>query len=60
MEPVFERNDVLLVRVIQRFSNLDALQDAVTQDLATRIEAEFGAENLTVHRVPAAPLEWVF
>src|SRR5688572_20824907 len=32
MEPVFERNDVLLVRVIQRFSILEALQHAVTQD----------------------------
>lgn len=57
---LFDRTDMLLVQVIQRYSNLEALRRAVTQDLGTRLDAAFGAENVTVHHVPANPPEWVF
>ena len=58
--PVADGSRVLLVRLIRRSQSLEELHRAVTEDLAARLDAEFGPANVTMHHVSAPPLEYVF
>ena len=52
--------DVLLVRLTSRWSNARELQGVVTDDLAARLRAQFGAGNVVVHDLAPPPVEWAY
>jgi hypothetical protein len=58
--PILDRRDLLLVRLSRRSATAAALHRAVTEEITAGLEAEFGAESVTVHDVPAAPPEYAF
>jgi hypothetical protein len=51
---------MLLVRVISRYADRDELQRGVADQLAARLVAAFGAENVTRHVTAPVPLQWVY
>jgi hypothetical protein len=58
--PISDRDDVLRVRLGRRSPSAEALHRTIAGDLAMRLGAEFGAENVARHDVSAAPAEWVY
>ncbi len=58
--PVLDAEGALLVRVVVRNSEVEALERAVTDDLAARLDATFGSDNVTRHTTPLGEAQVIF
>lgn len=58
--PVSHRDGVLRVRLGGRSSTTESLHRTISAELAVRLGAEFGSENVTRHDVSPPPPEWVY
>jgi hypothetical protein len=49
LSSVFDTNASIIIRIVRRTDGFEALQATLTEELAARLDAAFGPENVTQH-----------